>query len=400
MTSIRRRTAHLGPFVTIAFLVLAGFVFLYVPDSRSAAASSGEAAADDPAAAVQTAKYSKFSHDVPEHKKKECSECHKFPSSNWEKVRPEGEAIPDITDYPKHDSCLSCHKQQFFTGSPPVICSICHTNPGPKDSSRWPFPNPSEAYDESEKGKTSFSPFAVAFPHEMHIAMLGSNTSPAKQDPKAAYFVKAGFKRRFQSETCAMCHHILKPQGDSDDEYVTTPPKDLGDAFWLKKGTFMAAPTGHTQCFTCHSADAGLSPSPQDCGTCHKLQPKDLKTDFDPAAAAKMDVTDKLLLASWRRRTSSATFRHEWFSHADQDCTACHNVSALAPADPKVKAVSITACSGCHITETSDDGGILNYEIDSRTKDAKFECVKCHLGYRSLPFPETHPQAIKAMGGS
>jgi hypothetical protein len=29
-------------------------------------------------------------------------------------------------------------------------------------------------------------------------------------------------------------------KGDSDDEYLTPPPKNIGDAFWLKKGTFKA----------------------------------------------------------------------------------------------------------------------------------------------------------------
>ncbi len=395
MISIRKRKTLIGPLVALAFFALAGSVFLYSTASRTVGAAPGGPVDDKAQPAAQGSKYSKFSHDVPEHKKKECAECHKFPSSNWEKVRPEGEAIPDITDYPKHDSCVGCHRQQFFSGPKPAICTNCHTNPGPRDSSRHPFPNPRELYDESPKGKRSFSAFAVNFPHEMHVAMMGSNTV----SPDRSIFAKVGFRKTVQSETCAMCHQVLKPQGDGEEEYVTKPPEKLGDAFWLKKGTFMSAPVGHTQCFTCHSADGGLSPSPQDCGTCHKLQPKDAKTDFDPAAAAKMEVIDKLLIASWRRRTSSATFRHEWFSHADQDCTACHNISALSPSDPKVKAVSVTACSGCHITATSDDGGILNFEIDSRTKDPKFECVKCHLGYSSLLIPESHPQAIKSMGG-
>jgi Pyruvate/2-oxoacid:ferredoxin oxidoreductase delta subunit len=379
----------------VFFLILSGLVILYPAATRTAGAFSVRTVETKDTAPGQTAKYSKFSHDVPEHKKKECKECHKFPSSNWEKVRPEADAFPDITDYPKHDSCVGCHRKQFFSGPKPVVCSICHTNPGPRDSSRHPFPNPREIYDESPKGKTSFSAFAVNFPHEMHVAMMGSNIT----DRGGSVFVKAGFKKPVQSETCATCHSILKPQGDSEDEYVTKPPENLDDGFWLKKGTFMAAPIGHTQCFTCHSADSGLSPSPQDCGTCHKLQPKDVKTDFDPAAAAKMDITDKLLIASWRRRTSSATFRHEWASHADTDCTVCHNIASLSTADPKVKAVSITACSGCHITATSDDGGILNYEIDSRNKDPKFQCAKCHLAYGSAPVPETHPNAIKEMGG-
>lgn len=390
------RKRLVGPALTILFAITGLWGALYLPSGKAAGA---EGSGNATPVQAQTSKYSKFSHDVPEHKKKECSECHKFPSSNWEKVRAEGEAFPDITDYPKHDSCVSCHRQQFFSGRKPVICSICHTNPSPNDSSRHPFPNPREIFDESPKGKESFSAFAVGFPHELHIAMLGS-ASPAGKGMQDAMFVKAGFKRRFQSETCAMCHQVLKPQGEEEMEYVTPPPKDLDDGFWLKKGAFMSAPTGHSQCFTCHSADSGLNPAPTNCGTCHKLQPKDVKTDFDPEAAKRMSLDDKLLVASWRKRNSSATFRHEWFSHAEMDCATCHSVGGLDTADPKVKTAKITSCSGCHITGTSDDGGILNYEIDSRMKDAKFQCVKCHLGYSGAPIPQSHPEAIKAMAGN
>ncbi len=388
----------LGPAVTAAFIAAGAWFFLGMPAVSTAEAEKPYRPSAERAELV-SADYSRFSHAVPEHQKKECSECHKFPSSNWEKVRPEGEAFEDITDYPKHDSCLSCHRKQFFSGSKPVICSICHTNPSPRDSSRHPFPNPRELYDQSPKGKERFSAFAVGFPHELHIAMLGS-ARPGKNDGRNGSFVKAGFRRTFQSETCAMCHQLLKPAGEDADEYVTKPPDDLGDAFWLKKGSFMSAPTGHSQCFTCHSTDGGLNPAPANCGTCHKLQPPNVATDFDPEAGNKMTGGDKLLIASWRRRTASATFRHEWISHADNDCTACHTVGELNTADPKVKAVKVTACSGCHITETSDDGGILNYEIDSRTKDPKFQCVKCHIAYGRLPIPATHPEAIKAMGGN
>lgn len=380
----------------IACISAALFGFLHPDSARAGARDPEEEPAGVPA---KQSKYSTFTHDVPAHKNKDCSECHKFPSSNWDKVRPESDAFPDITDYPKHDSCVSCHRQQFYSGSKPAICSICHVNPSPRDSRRHPFPNPREAFNLTEKGKRSFSEFAVAFPHEMHVAMLASNHS-APPDPNRTLFVKAGFRKMVQSETCAMCHQLIMPQGDGDDEYVTKPPENLGDSFWLKKGTFMSQPAGHTQCFTCHSADAGLNPAPSNCGTCHKLQPKGLTTDFGPAVAKANGIDDKLLVASWRKRTSSATFRHEWFSHAEMDCTTCHSIGDLSPADPKVKAVGITACSGCHITATSDDGGILNYEIDARSKDPKFQCVKCHIGYSGLPVPASHPAAIKDLGGS
>jgi hypothetical protein len=60
------------------------------------------------------------------------------------------------------------------------------------------------------------------------------------------------------------------------------------------------------------------------------------------------------------------------------------------------KKVSISSCSICHTTATSDDGGILNYEVDSRKKDAKFQCVKCHIAFGKLAIPVSHIKAIEA----
>lgn len=345
-------------------------------------------------------KYSKFSHRTRQHRRS-CNTCHKFPSSNWKSVRKSDEAFPDITDYPKHQSCLNCHRRQFFSGPRPVICRICHTNPSPRNSSRHPFPNPRERFDLTAKGKRSISGFDINFPHELHLAMLGSNTDETDENSglNKGFIVKAALRKSMQSETCAMCHSIYKPQGDSDDEYVTKPPEELGDAFWLKKGTFVTSPKNHTQCFTCHSADSGMSPEPSDCGTCHKLKSLGISTDFAKNIARDMKIEDKNILAPWQKRNSSAVFRHEWFSHAEIDCATCHKPSSIDPADPKNKTVAVTACNTCHITATSDDGGILNFEIDSRKNDPKFECVKCHLGYRGSDIPESHIKAITDLGG-
>jgi len=49
---------------------------------------------------------------------------------------------------------------------------------------------------------------------------------------------------------------------------------------------------------------------------------------------------------------------------------------------------------GCHITATTDDGGILNYEMDQRKANAQFVCVKCHIVYGSRPVPASHPAAV------
>lgn len=337
-------------------------------------------------------RYSEFSHSEKAHRM-ECSKCHKFPSPNWEKVRPAADAFPDITDYPKHDSCLSCHRRQFFQGSPPAICTICHTKPSPRNSERHPFPNPSEIYAASPKGKDAVSDFSVSFPHSIHVEIV----SAGNRDPGP--FRNASYGRPAiaeNEESCSVCHQTLAPQGDSDEEYLTKPPKGIGDAFWLKKGTFKSIPTGHKTCFTCHSADTGIAPAPNDCAVCHKLKGKFPDADFDPVLASKIPVDDKPMLMAWRRRASSGTFRHEWFSHSELSCSTCHNVSTIETADPQTEKVAISSCATCHVTATSDDGGALNFEADARKADSKFVCTKCHITFGKLPIPETHLKALAA----
>lgn len=335
--------------------------------------------------------YGQFEHSSKTHRLA-CTTCHKFPSDNWKKVRSEKDAFPDVTEYPKHESCLNCHRQQFFRGAAPKICSICHTNAfPPRDSSRWPFPNPREVFDISSKGKIAISDFSIAFPHDKHIEIVSKNRS------SGFAFTNASFGRSAAAvgeESCSVCHKTFKPQGESDEEYVTKPPANLGDDFWLKKGTFKTMPIGHTTCFTCHSADAGILPAPNDCATCHKLRMPLLSADFNAKLAAAMGVDDKLTLDTWRRRESAGKFRHEWFSHAELSCSSCHDVATIKTEDPATRKVSVSSCAKCHATATSDDGGALNFEIDSRKGNVNFQCVKCHVTFGKLAIPKSHLDAV------
>lgn len=351
-------------------------------------------------------KYTEFSHNIQQHKLA-CDSCHKFPTANWNKVRKSDEAFPDITDYPQHSSCLNCHRQQFFKGTKPTICSICHINPSPRDSSRYPFPNPREIFDTTDKGQQSISNFDIFFPHDKHIDIISKNNFPnVESQIRARSKVLLSHSRNrntplLESESCSVCHQTYKPQNDSDDEYVTKPPAKLGDAFWLKKGTFKASPLSHAQCFTCHSEDTGIIPLPSGCATCHKIKQENLKTDFDAKLAESMGITDKIIRTAWRARDSSATFRHEWFSHSELSCATCHNVTAMNTTDIKTKKVKVLSCGGegCHVTPDSDDGGILNIEIDLRKANSNYMCAKCHISYGKSAIPESHIKAITALAG-
>jgi hypothetical protein len=294
-----------------------------------------------------------------------------------------------------------------------VICTICHTNPSPRDSSRHPFPNPIERLNASVEGETFVSEFGIGFPHDRHVDIVG-RYQPDEKPERAVRFLPVVFlqdKTEKKSEpkaeesepkSCAFCHKTYQPQGESDDEYVTAAPKSLpDDAFWLKKGAFKTTPT-HAVCFTCH-AQEGLSPTSSDCGTCHKLLPPSARAvltathdDFDPKLAAAMGLKDKLMLDRWSGR-QTAKFRHEWISHASLSCTSCHNVATLNTLDKRTR-TQVKSCAGegtgCHIEPASD--GILNIEIAKKKANQAFQCSKCHVLNGKNPPPETHSNAVSA----
>ena len=344
--------------------------------------------------------YTDFPHAQKAHQK-ECSTCHTFPSPNWKTVRPATEAFPDVTEYPEHQSCVGCHRQQFFKGTRPNICTICHIAPSPRGGPRHPFPNPREVFDTSKKAADATSDWSVSFPHDKHVEIVSRTAT------RRAYLLSVGFVRPEPSrplpppgeESCAVCHQTMAPQGASDDEYLTKPPADIGDKYWLKKGTFKSAPIGHKTCFTCHSAETGILPEPKDCAVCHKPPGPKVASDLDRALVAKIGSLPRPMLEAWTRRSSAGTFRHEAFAHVDLPCSTCHNVSAMKTEIASTLRVPVSACATCHATATADDGGVLNYEANERAKDPKFECTKCHIAFGRMAIPVTHVDATKAAGG-
>ena len=349
--------------------------------------------------------YAKFSHTTHVVTQKlACNSCHKVPSKNWNVVRKGDAAFQDVADFPEHSSCLNCHRTQFFARErpAPVICSNCHIAVTPRDTARWLFPSLGDITDPKLKRREFVSEFGVGFPHDKHIDVVGMIlTTPSPFGREGASFVNVSFqdKKAGPPKSCPVCHETYQPQGKSSEEYIVKPPKDIGDNFWLKKGTFKTIPTSHTICFTCHNADSGIPPEPKNCETCHKLvQPTPLKTDFEAKLAPTMGA-DAVMLARWSRRQSAGAFRHEGGMHPDLSCMDCHNVatSTYSTVDPKTMKVAVKSCGGadgCHITQTLDDGGALNFETDARRKNPNFVCTKCHVTFGKEPLPENHAQAI------
>src|SRR5688500_7461321 len=378
---------------SISLFLVCLTVLALVPDMAVSVFSQTKRPRQARPRAKATQRSAEFPHNVKAHSIA-CSSCHKFPSTNWNKVRPAADAFPDITEYPRHESCLNCHRQQFFKGARPAICSVCHTAASPKGSPRHPFPNPREIFDLSAKGKNARSDFEISFPHDKHIDIVSA--AGATRSP----FRNAAFPRaRAAEESCSVCHKTLQPQGDTSDEYVTKPPVNLGEGFWLKKGTFKTVPTSHATCFTCHSQESGLEPAPTSCSTCHKIRQHGPAGDFDAKLAARMGSPDRITLDAWRKRDSSGKFRHEWVSHADLSCDTCHNVQTMNTVDFRTKKVGISSCGTCHATATSAEGGALNLELDSRKANPTFQCTKCHIVFATRPMPEPHTQPTPAAGG-
>ena len=353
--------------------------------------------------------YAQFSHGTHVTQQKlACDSCHKFPTKNWNEVRKGEAAFADVAEFPEHSSCLECHRTQFFARErpAPAICSNCHVKVTPRDTARYLFPSLGDIENASQRKRGVASDFGIYFPHDKHLDAVGLNTVPAP--PKRFGFVtvvwqqEPAAKESPEPKSCPVCHQTYQPQGKSDEEFLTKPPADIGDNFWLKKGTFKSIPNSHAVCFTCHNTDVGIEPAPSDCNACHKVVETTLalKSDFDPKLVQTMGVTDATVLALWPKRISSGTYRHEGGEHPNLSCLGCHDVPKMNTLDKKSLVVQTKSCGGaegCHVTASADDGGILNYEIDEKKKNPAFVCTKCHVSFGKESVPASHVSAINAL---
>jgi len=258
---------------------------------------------------------------------------------------------------------------------------------------RYLFPSLGDV-DASSPRRDHASEFLVHFPHETHLEVVSRNIPAAESN-----FVFASWRQKKPPANCGTCHQLWQPQGKSSDEYITKPPKNVGDAFWLKKGTFNTIPTSHTGCFTCHNADSGIAPVSSDCQVCHKLASLAVKinSDFDPDLPKTMGISDRVTLNAWQKRISAGAYRHEGGMHPDLACTDCHVPARMNTADPQTLKVPVKSCGGaegCHVTATLDEGGALNYEIDQKKANASFVCTKCHIVFGKQSVPASHLSVI------
>jgi hypothetical protein len=345
--------------------------------------------------------YSKFTHTTAAHRKDSCASCHKSPSDNWVKARTRDAAFPDVTDYPEHASCLNCHRQQFFNGARPAICSVCHTAVSPRADERHPFANPAETFAASAKSKTSREEFALVFPHDLHQDVMARTQGGDAGVPR---FVRAAFAqdapRKEKPNSCSVCHETFMQPSRAAAAPATPDAKAGAGVPALHEGLLKTTPTGHDSCFNCHWQDGGEKPFSNDCAGCHKLltQPEvaapPTRKDADAQFAARAGFADPFLVRKLVRR-DSVLFAHEEGSHKALDCMACHvKITSFDVLDEKTLKVPILTCggSGCHIDARTKKW--LNQEVGQKAADPNFRCVRCHVNLGAEKSPQSHLDAV------
>jgi hypothetical protein len=292
--------------------------------------------------------YSRFSHFTTKHRGA-CNTCHQAPTSNWKKVR----AFPDVADFPGHNACVSCHRQQFFKGAKPVICAVCHSRISPRDDARFPFRNP-----------VTPEQFLIEFPHDKHQDVI-ARTLRRLLIGEQSIFVRASFTPVVDDQTkhynnCEICH-------GSRSIAPVAPAAGWPDSFIPDAATFKDAPASHAACFNCHWKSQ--QPNNENCAGCHKLPDK-------PDGVPALDGLHRI----------SLKFRHAREQHI-AECTACHiNITKAATLRGLKPDVPITSCTECH----NKDGLRLdlNKELEALDKNRDFTCSYCHtsdVGRRDPP---------------
>jgi len=329
--------------------------------------------------------YSKFSHSTKKHQAA-CDTCHKIPTPRWQQTS----TYPDITDYPGHEACVSCHRLQFFKGAKPIICSVCHIKTSPRDEARLPFRNPGLKLE-----------FTIEFPHDRHqdvIALLnfkGSRPSPtavlgAQASPPAGFPITldldTGRRGRLRSQHDDLAAHARRKS--SADEKLPTynnceichsqravpqpPAAGWADGFQPKAETFKSVPSRHDSCFNCHWKSQ--EPIATNCAGCHKLA---------PTAFISVSAPTRI----------SLKFMHEGGGPKQNhvaDCASCHiNITKSATVRGLKPDVPITSCTECHNKVGSRED--LNKELVAIDKNKAFVCAYCHTSnVGSLDPPASH----------
>ena len=310
-------------------------------------------AAQQQAPRGSAAKYSAFLHSSDKHKSLACNACHKIPTA-WNAKR----EFPDVADFPDHDACVRCHRQQFFTaqamiGTGPTICTVCHVRAAPREDARFAFGKPN-ASNQATKSKEEWQ-FTIEFPHDKHQNAIAEASQWHRLQSVRSHhrlkFVPLD-DQKVDYNNCSICHV-------TNANAISSPLAGGTDSFVPPNGTFKTMPRSHDACFNCHWKN--LKPASDDCAGCHK-----------PAVA--------FMPANWPKRIS-ARFAHEGGKGGHvMECTTCHiNITRASTLRGLTPDVPIAACTTCH----RDNKKITYPKIT--TIEEEFEqnkktgaCLYCH----------------------
>jgi Class III cytochrome C family len=298
--------------------------------------------------------YSKFSHATQKHQAA-CNTCHKVPTPTWQKT----ESHPDITDYPGHAACVSCHRPQFFKGPRPPICTVCHTKVSPRDDARLVFRNPASRLQ-----------FTIEFPHDKHQDVIATLLK-APQFGTGHVFMRASFRDQSIDKpgqiynNCSICH--------VQQTVAPSPPAGTWtDGFIPETASFKSAPNSHSSCFNCHWKSQ--QPIADNCAGCHKLA-------TTPSVVVNTPVRISL------------KFNHEGGGEKKNhlaECTTCHiNITKAESLRGLKPDVPITSCTECHNKEGLRQD--VSKELSAIDKNSAFVCVYCHTSnVGKLDPPSSH----------
>lgn len=331
--------------------------------------------------------YSRFKHE--DHRQPvarlDCANCHTIPSP----LAPDIVAAaskPSIEGYPYHDSCVRCHRPQFFKGASPSICTVCHTRSSPRLTARdlHKFPKQSDQQRARE--------FPGYFPHSAHQSVMARLALPPAPEPnEGRTFARASFKSPEDaaprlSENCATCHlpderaPVLIAVGGTEASFKPEA-----------KGTFKTIPSGHASCFNCHWQSQ--KPLKDDCAGCHlspdeytkKKRAASLEAALPGVLSPRAVVWFKTWPRDWPKRLS-LKFRHDTANH-NIGCTTCHiNLTQMETLNIPKADVPIATCAPCHISTSPvlrREGGNLTIfsEMTAEAKDPENKtntCIGCH----------------------
>jgi len=285
-----------------------------------------------PTSSASAANYSVFLHSSDKHKGLACNACHKIPT-RWTARRD----VPDVADFPDHNSCVRCHRPQFFTrqafiGSGPSICTVCHLRAAPRQDARFAFGKPNNSH-QTLKAKEERQ-FTIEFPHDKHQNVIASLKRPTNFSLSPGFdklklvghlFVSAAFQRGTSADqkpvynNCSLCHAT----NDTSIDIARAP-----NSFEPPPGTFKTTPQAHDSCFACHWKNQ--KPAGADCLGCHKPA----ATFVPPLFPARI----------------SARFSHEGGKGEHvMECTTCHiNITRATSLRGLTPDVPIAACTTCH----------------------------------------------------